>query len=186
MYNRQAKGESKMEFFEAHRFIIAQIIGFCAMGTAITSFQLKKRKQILIFQIICTAIWTLHFLILGVPTACAINGVQTIRCVIYYFKETQKWAQSKFWLWFFLIASVVLTILTWENFFNLFPMLGMMFSTISLWLKKPKHIRLMTLPVSAVWLVYGVVCKSYAGVCNETFVIISVLLALWRLDRKQK
>lgn len=172
-----------MEFFEVHRFLIAQIIGFCAMATAITSFQLKKRKHILVFQLICTAFWTLHFFVLGNLTGGVINGIQTVRCVVYFFKENQKWAQKQFWLYFFLVASIVAGVLTWENIWSILPIIGMLVSTVSLWMKNPKHIRLLSLPVSGVWLVYDFICKSYAGVCNEIFLLVSVSLALWRLDR---
>ena len=175
-----------MDFFTQHSFIIAQIIGFCAMATAITSFQLRKRKSILIFQLICTALWTLHFLVLGNLTGCVLNGVQTVRCVVYYFKETQKWAQNKLWLYLFLAAGVVVGVLTWENAWSLLPIVGMLISTVSLWMNNPKHIRLLNLPVSAVWLVYDIVCKSYAGVCNEIFLLVSVTMALFRLDYKKK
>lgn len=175
-----------MEFLKEHSFVIAQLIGFCAMATAITSFQLRKRKNILIFQLICTAFWTLHFLVLGNLTGCLLNGVQTVRCVIYYFKENQKWAQNRIWLFLFLIAGAVVGVLTWENIWSLLPIVGMLISTVSLWMNKPKHIRLLSLPVSGVWLVYDVICKSYAGVCNEIFLLISVSLALLRLDRSKK
>lgn len=101
-----------MEFFKEHSFVIAQIIGFCAMATAIISFQQKKRTNIMIFQLICTALWSLHFFVLGNMPGCALNGIMTLRCVIYYFKETQKWAQHKVWLVLFLIAGFVAGVLT--------------------------------------------------------------------------
>ena len=175
-----------MDFFTQHSFIIAQIIGFCAMATAITSFQLRKRKSILIFQLICTVLWTLHFFVLGNMTGCVINGIQTFRCVIFYFKDTQKWAQNKIWLVLFFVASIVAGVLTWENMWSLFPIVGMMFSTVSLWMQNPKHIRLLTLPVAGVWFVYDTVCKSYAGMCNEVLASISVITALLRLDYRKK
>lgn len=179
-------GDVDMEFLREHSFIIAQIIGFCAMATAITSFQLKKRQHILIFQLICTALWTLHFLVLGNMTGCVINGMQTFRCVVFYYKDTQKWAQSKIWLAVFYVASIVAGVLTWENIWSLFPILGMIFSTLSQWMQKPKHIRLLTLPVAGVWFIYNMSCRSYAGMCNEVLASISVISALIRLDYKKK
>ena len=156
-----------MEFFKEHSFVIAQIIGFCAMATAIISFQQKKRKNIMIFQLICTALWSLHFFVLGNMPGCALNGIMTLRCVIYYFKETQKWAQHKVWLVLFLVAGLAAGILTWESEWSILPLLGTVISTVALWLPNPKYIRLMTIPVAVVWFVYNAHSLSYAGMCNE-------------------
>lgn len=175
-----------MEFFAEHSFVIAQIIGFCAMAMAITSFQQKKRKNIMIFQLICTALWSLHFFVLGNMTGGVINGIQTLRCVIYYFKETHKWAQSKVWLVLFLISSLVAGALTWDSLWSVLPIFGMIFSTVALWLPNPKHIRLMTIPVALSWFVYNAHSSSYAGMCNEVFALISIFTAMWRLDRRKK
>ena len=175
-----------MEFFKEHQFLIAQIIGFCAMAMTMTSFQQKNRKKLMFFQLICTGLWSLHFFVLGNMTGGVVNAIQTFRCVIFYYKETQKWAQSKFWLGLFLVASAVAGALTWENLLSILPILGMVFSTVALWMPKPKQIRMMTIPVSLSWLVYNACSKSIAGVCNEIFALISIGTAMWRLDRKSK
>ncbi len=175
-----------MEFLNEHSFVIAQIIGFCAMATAIVSFQQKKRKNIMIFQLVCTALWSLHFFVLGNMPGCALNGIMTLRCVIYYFKETQKWAQHKVWLVLFLIAGFVAGVQTWESWWSVLPLLGMIISTVALWQQNPKHIRIMTIPVAVSWFVYNAHSLSYAGMCNEVFALISIFTAMWRLDRRKK
>ena len=175
-----------MGFLKEHSFFIAQIIGFCAMAMAIISYQQRKRKHILTFQLICAALWALHFLTLGNMTACVVNGLSAVRCVVYFCKEKQKWAQHIVWPCLFFVASIAAGVLTWESAWSLLPMCGMMISTVGLWQNNPKVLRLQSLPVSVVWLVYDTVFQSYAGVCNEIFLIISVCLALYRLDYKKK
>lgn len=186
LYNNQAKGVGRMDFLREHSFVIAQIIGFCAMATAIISFQQKKRTHIMIFQLICTGLWSLHFFVLGNMPGCALNGIMTVRCVIYYFKETQKWAQHKIWLVLFLIAGITAGALTWDSLWSILPLIGTIISTVALWLSKPKHIRLLTIPVAVVWFVYNVHSLSYPGMCNEVFALVSILTAMWRLDRRKK
>lgn len=175
-----------IDFFTAHRNIIAQAIGFMAMASAIISFQQKERKRILIWQLICSALWSLHFFALANLTGAVINTIQTVRCVMFFFKENHKWAQSRALPGVFLCLSVAAGILTWESVWDILPIIGMMISTIALWMTNPKHIRRLTIPVSVVWGIYDISAHSIAGICNEIFVIISILIAMYRYDRAAK
>ena len=45
--------------------------------------------------------------------------------------------------------------------------------------------RALTVPVCVCWLIYNAVNRSLAGVCNETFTLISIAVAFFRYDRKK-
>jgi hypothetical protein len=163
----------------------AQIMGFIAMISAVICFQQKDRKKILIFQILVTALWTLHFILLKNPTGAAINGMQAVRSVIYLKKEDNKWAQWLGWPVIFIVISVAIGIITWESPLSLLPVIATSLSTVSLWMKKPKTIRLLTVPVSVLWGIYDAVNRSAAGACNEIFTLVSIIIAIFRIDIKQ-
>lgn len=176
--------------FATPRMAVAQIIGFMAMASAIICFQQKDRRRILIWQFIVCSLWTLHFIILGVATGTAINGMQVVRSIIFSKRESKKWAQWPGWVITFIIITVILGVVTWEGPLSILPVIGTSFSTISLWMKKPLTIRLLTFPVSLTWGVYDALSNSIAGACNEIFCIISIIIAIFRIDlpnlRKEK
>ena len=175
-----------MENIAEYRPLIAQCIGFDAMAAAIVCFQQKERRRIMLWQLVCTALWSVHFFVLGNPTGGVVNAMQTLRCVIFFLKDNHRWAQSRLWPALFIALSGVAGVLTWQNAWSLLPLVGMVISTVALWMQEPKYIRRLTIPVSLSWLVYNAVNGSIAGVCNEIFATTSILIAMFRYDRKKK
>lgn len=175
--------------FSTPLMAVAQIVGFCAMASAIVCFLQKDRKRIMRWQIIVTCLWTLHFILLGTPTGAAINGMQVVRSLIFINKDTKKWAQWNGWLVIFIVITIVLGVLTRDSsmgIISFLPVIGTTFSNVSLWMKKPLTIRLLTFPVSFTWGVYDFMAKSMAGVCSEIFVVTSLVIAIFTIDLKKK
>ena len=162
--------------------IIANIIGFAAMAISILSFQQHTRSKILLFQIVSTLLFVIQFLMLGGITGMALNAVACVRTVIYYFREEKTWAGKPFWPYLFMLISVGVTFLTWEGVMSLLPMIGLITTSVSTWIRKPLFIRLLNLPSSVSWIVYNALVNSYAGICTEIFAIISVAIGLLRFD----
>lgn len=173
------------EIFSTPRGAVAQIFGFMAMAGAIICFVQKDRKKIMTWQVIVCCLWTLHFVILGSPTGAAINGMQIVRSLIFLVKDKYKWASWNGWPVVFVFITVGLSLLTWEGWLSILPVIGTIFSTVSLWMKRPIVIRLLTLPVSFTWGTFDYLSNSIAGVCNETFVVISIIFAIFTIDLKQ-
>ncbi|GEM_PF-227018 len=167
----------------------AQIVGFCAMTSAIICFLQKDRKRIMKWQIVVTFLWTLHFILLRTPTGAAINSLQVVRSLIFINKDTRKWARWNGWLAIFILLTLIIGIATRDSsmgFISFLPVIGTTFSNISLWMRKPFTIRLLTFPVSLTWIVYDFTAKSMAGVCSELFVITSLIIAIFTIDLKKK
>ena len=171
-----------VSLFATPRMAVAQVIGFMAMASAIICFQQKSRKKILFWQLICCSLWTTHFIILGVVTGAAINGLQVVRTIIFSQKENKKWASWPGWIAVFSLVTIILGVVTYENPLSILPVIGTIFATVSMWMKKPLTIRLLTFPVSITWCIYDGASGSIAGVCNEIFCIISIIIAIIRID----
>ncbi len=171
---------------------IAQVIGFMAMFSAITCFVQKKRKTIMIWQIIASVLWTIHFFLLmtsgsaSALTGFTINFMQIIRSLIFINKDAHKWSQWNGWPVVFCIITVILGIFSWDSAISILPIVGTCFSNISLWMKKPLTIRCLTLPVSTTWGIYDAFSHSVAGVCNEIFIITSIIITIFTYDLKHR
>ncbi len=164
----------------------AQAVGFAAMACAIICFAQKKRKNIIIWQIITLVFWVLHFILLRNPTAAAINTTQIARNLVFINREKHSWASKNIWPVFFIMLTVAIGLLTWQNALSIMPIVGTSLATVAMWLRKPLHIRLLTLPVSVLWCVYDFITKSIAGASNEIFTIITIIIAIFAVDLKQK
>ena len=165
----------------------AQIIGFIGAFTYFLVFQMKKRSSILAINILAGLIFVVHFSLIGAYTGAAMNVVCALRCTIYYFSD-RKWAKSKAWLAVFIGVSVVLGVLTWGDIYSIFPLMAMVITSISFWLKKESHIRLLTLPTQPGWMIYNIHNNSISGLLTDIVIFSSILIAIIRYDiiKKEK
>lgn len=167
--------------------VAAQIIGFIGAFTYFLVFQMKKRSSILAINILAGLIFVVHFSLIGAYTGAAMNVVCALRCTIYYFSD-RKWAKSKAWLAIFIGVSVVLGVLTWGDIYSVFPLMAMVITSISFWLKKESHIRLLTLPTQPGWMIYNIHNNSISGLLTDIVIFSSILIAIIRYDiiKKEK
>ena len=160
------------------KFYIAQGIGFISMILAFISFQQNEKKKFLFIQAACGAAFALHFFLLSAFTGVAMNFIAIPRGLIFA-QEYEKKKQLFFTI-LFIGLFMVFGIITWEGPMSIFPIMGMSLSTVVFSLKKPGHIRLLSLPISLFWVIYNIVSLSVAGVITESFVILSILIAIFR------
>lgn len=173
------------DFFAKITFgdVLIQLIGFAAMALGIFSFQMKKRNGILILQTVAGFLWGLQFFFLGKYTGAALNGVSVARNILYSFKEKHKWARSK------LLPAAVITafflsgIFTYDGIISLCPTAAMIISSVALFISDEKKIRILSLFVSPLWLIYDAASFSIAGVISEIFTLTSIFIALYRFKK---
>ena len=80
---------------------ITQAIGFVGLFFAFISFQKKQRGGILFFQILASAFYFFHFLLLGAYTGSVMNLIGAFRNYIFYNRE-KAWAGKLFWFYLFI------------------------------------------------------------------------------------
>ncbi len=123
-----------LEFFTANQNIIAQIFGFIAMGIAISMYQFRKHRTILILMSLCSFVWCLHFACLGLFTPVAMNFINVIRGVVYSFRD-KKWAQNNVIPIVFIVLCAGSVVLTWDSLWSILPFVASIFATIANWQK---------------------------------------------------
>lgn len=167
---------------------IGQGIGIIGLLFAVISFQKNSSKGILLFQILASTAFILHFLLIGAYTGSALNFIGVVRNLLFYYigsrrrNKSENHANKKLWLYLFIVIYIIAGSLTYKNFYSIFPIVGTIFSTVSLWIKNPKYIRLVMLPSSPCWMIYNFVNMSIAGVMTELFVMSSLIVAMLRFD----
>lgn len=160
-------------------FLIAQAFGFAAMATAISMYQFKKHRTIMLLMVLCSGLWCAHFAFLGSATGVVMNVINVARSLVYTRREKPGW--DKAWIpAVFVAASVITVIFTWDGIWSILPCAASVCATMGSWQKNTQRLRLYTVGVCLGWFFYNLVHYSVAGMVNEVFTLTSVLIALWR------
>ena len=166
--------------------IAAQLVGFVAMALLVSSFQMKTRAGILKVQLVSESLWVLHYFLLGAYTGMALNVVAAVRCYVYGRRGIKKWADSNYIPVMFFTVAVLTCIFTWSGPISLLPTASICLNSFVQWSKKPRIIRIFSIPGCACWLVFNYLSGSYAGVLTEILDLISIATAIVRYDVLKK
>lgn len=162
--------------------IAAQIVGAFGILFSLLSFQFVKRKYILLSQMTASLLFSLQLFMVGAVTGGCLDMISFVRSLIFL-NNQKKWASSKLWLVGFIMVMIATGILTWENAWSILPIIGSVLSTVALWMKEGKHIRMISLLVGPCWLVYNIINGAYTGAFNELLAMTSIVIGLIRCDR---
>ena len=148
-------------------------------------FQQNDRKKILIFQMIGTTFFCIHFFMLGKYTGSALNAIAIIRAIVYANRD-KKYFGNVFWLWFFIVVSAIAGIWTWAGPISILPTIAMIIGSVSVWVDKTKHIRILSFIPSPMWFTYNIFNLSIPGIITEIFVMSSIAISIVRYDILKK
>jgi hypothetical protein len=162
--------------------LVAQGIGMGGLIFAIFSFQNNKRNLILFFLGMAQLFFILHFALLGVWTAAAMNIVGSTRTFFFIFKGRKKWMDGNGVMFVFIFLFLIAGVLSWQNWLSILPVVAMIIETIGLWQKNPRRIRFIVFVPHPIWLVYNSIHRSYPGVLTEVFILVSLITGIIRFD----
>ena len=172
--------------------IIAQGIGILGMVMNILSYQAKKQKNIIVIQFFGCLFFAINFFMLEAFTGAILNAIGVIRAVIYINKDKIKF--MKLVNYFFIIIYVLSYFATFLVFkkeitvlnliIEVLPVIAMIASTIAFAMNSAKSVRRFAFISSPSWLVYNCVNLAVGAIVCEIFTLISVILAVIRLDIK--
>lgn len=131
---------------------------------------------------LAAALYTVHFYLLGAFTGAAMNLVGGVRSYSYS-KVTPN--RSNVWIPILFTAIAILgTLLTWQGYLSILPLLGTTCGAVAFWQNNPKHIRRLAMLASPLWFVYNFISGSYPGMLIEVIMLTSNLVGQYRFDRK--
>jgi hypothetical protein len=162
--------------------LVAQVIGFVAMGFALFVFQVNKRKTMLKLQTVAASLFTVHFYMIGAPTGAALNFIGIARNYSFYRFKSRSWLIPTA----FIAAFILVGVLTWQGPLSLMPMIAMTTGTIAFWQSGTAAIRLLALVAPPLWFTYNYLSGSYAGMITEVVYLSSNLIGIYRFDVKAK
>lgn len=167
------QGNESYNVFE----IIGQILGIIAIVFGFVSYQMKTPGGILIFQIVTALVFSVHYLLIGALTATALNLLSAVSCIFYFIRD-KRGDKSKVEPIVFTVLVIVTSILTWDGWYSVFIMLGLVVNSLSLALGDAQKTRMCMFIKSPLCLVYNVIVSSGGGVVYECSVLISSLIGV--------
>jgi hypothetical protein len=154
-------------------FWTAQWVGAVALLVNCGSFLLKSRSSILAWQILSSALWVVHFLLLGAPSAVMMNFLGVVRQTVFFYRGRSKHIRSAWWPIGFCTAFCLGGAVTWEGWPTLLLTVAMVFGTIALWQVETRKLRLLSMIPPPLWFAYNMLHLSFAGMLTELFVFFS-------------
>ncbi|MBR2335938.1 MAG: YgjV family protein [Clostridia bacterium] len=162
----------------------AQIFGIGAMISLFLIYQQSSRKKLIISKLCADICWSIHYLCLGAYGGIVPNAVGIFRELTFMQRGEKKWASRVYIPIVFIIINWGIGIFTFSASINILPIAASTFVTVSLWLKRPKLTKIISIPVSLTFLVYDIFVGSYIGAVNESIAIISIIINFIK-ERKQ-
>ncbi len=167
-------------------FIISQGIGFIAAALLLLSFQQRTHRRIVAMQACSGVLFAVQYLLLGAYEGMIGNVVGFTRSIAYYFRGKSRLVDSIACPIVFAILAGIGGLMTYTSPVSLLPMSAMIISSFVIWSPKTQKLRALTLPTSAMWLIYNIICSSYSGTVTEILCELSIIIGLIRFRKKEE
>ena len=174
--------------------LIGQIVGLFAMAFNILSYQQKTRGRVIAFQLIGSSLFAVNFFLLGAIAGALLNIISAIRAIVFLKRDALR-ADHPLWLAGFIVSFLVSYVLTFTLFgkeatlvnliVEFLPVIGMTATTWSFRFTDAASIRKFGLISSPSWLVYNIASFSIGAIICEVMSLSSILIGMFRLDRKK-
>ena len=163
-------------------FIAAQIVGLISLGIVAFSFQQKNRRKMLAAQTISSILGATQFALLGAWSGCLVCLAACGRN--YAFSRRKSGRTPLAPLAIYLLAIVVLTIVTYEDLFSLLPMLAYGLYGSVAWRSTPNSIRRADIIACLIMFAYITHVFAFTSLISNTIELVSSAIGLYR-NRKQ-
>lgn len=166
---------------------MAHILGVLAVVTFLLSFQFKTRSNIIAVNLTSRLLYILQYIFLGAFEGAVLDFCGLLLSFFARYKEKAFVAKHfKTILSGIILILLVIGFVMYENILSMFAIFGIIFEIIALWLTREKNIRILSLFAAPFWFVYNLKNAAYGSVAGNVFVMISILVAMARLDVGKK
>lgn len=174
--------------------ILSQLVSFGAMGCNVFSLQQKKKRNLVLCQLLGSTLFAISFFMLGAYSAFLQNVVATVRNLIFSRKGMSE-KSSKIFTWIFVALFLIAYGLTFWLFGEEFtlsnallqalPTIAMCIMSIAFGMKDVFKIRVLAIVNAFFWLTYSIIYVNMGDVVSEVLCIISSIVAIIRYDLKK-
>ena len=155
-------------------FIISQIIAACALGAGLLSFQLKKREHVLGAFALMSALFSLHFYVLGETTAAAVVAVSVVRFI------TSIFCKHKAFMYLFIVLTIAVGWFTYEAWYNLVAIAAALLGVVATFQQNDKRLREIMMSSNVTMAVHDLIVMTPVGIAVDCTIMISNVIGYIR------
>ncbi len=165
--------------------MLTNILGIGAMISLFLIYQQRTRKKLLLCKLSADIFWIFHYFTLGATAGMIPNFVGVFRELVFVNRKRRKWADKQLWVFLFIGLNFILGVMSFEEWFDIIPIIASSFVTISLWIDNPRRTKLISLPVAAAFFTYDIFVSSYVGMINESISIVSIIIYFIKIFKEK-
>ena len=165
--------------------LIGQVFGILAVLLGFLSYQVKNDKQLMLMQTLTSAVFVIHYYLLGAIPGAVLNIVCIVRNMVYYCKD-KKFYKPRLYPILFAVIMFILGIYSSNGIHSVFVVAGLVISTVCFSFKEAQNVRKSVLVTCPMVLIYDVIERSYGGVIYESVAIISAIVGIIRYNKNKK
>ncbi|MBP3583140.1 MAG: YgjV family protein [Clostridia bacterium] len=159
--------------------IIPQVVGILAVAAFLFSYQLKKKRDIIICNTVSRCLYIIQYLLLGAISGAVLDVLGVFASVLAERSRTGFISRHK-------AAAVTLTntvivaigLLLYESPYSLLPIAGVLLHTGAFWLSSERAVRRLSLLGSPFWLVYNIHSRAYGSAIGDILTMLSIIIAM--------
>ncbi len=166
-------------------YLVGQGLGLLAIALGFLTYQIRTQRGVILTQIAVTLCFVLHFGLIGAVTGMALNAVALLRNAAYYWRE-KRGKHGQFLPIAFTAAVALVGLFTWEAWYSVFMLGGLVINSYCMSFHDPQKLRLSILISCPLALTYDVFVWSIGGAVYEAVAVVSAAIGLWRFYRKKE
>lgn len=173
-----------MEFTE----IIAECLGFIAIGIGFLIFQQKTRTGMLAMKLSADILWIIHFLLIGATSGMIVSIVGVVRSLTFFILSLKGKNGNSILLCCFVTTGVMAILLTWKDIYSICSIIVCILATVGYWQKKPEVTKILGIFVCILQIIYAICVNSISVIVNELITLTSIAIFFVRIfyaKRKQ-
>ena len=168
---------------------IPHVVGLLAVVTFLLSYQQKKRKNIILCNVLSRCLYILQYFLLGAYAGAVLDVLGAISSVFAGKKHTpfmQKYIRIILpAVTVVMVAAGVTIALLNRSYLDLFSLVGVLLHTSAFWMSEERKIRIVSLLGSPFWFVYNLLSHAYSSAIGDLLTMGSIVIAMIRY-RKTK
>lgn len=159
------------------------VVGVAAVVLFVFSYQLKKRKHIIICNSASRVLFVIQYCMLGAYTG-AIMDVVAFFISLLCCARDKEFIKKHFWLVLLLCNLLIVGagMSTYKDLTSLLPIFGVIFETLGLWMRKERIVRIVSLLGAPFWLWYNLLAHAYGSAVGNVITLVSLAIAIFRYD----
>jgi len=165
------------------KYYIAQLFGIFGLIVMIISLFQKDKDKMLLYVVFNGIFFGIEYLLLGAYSGMFSNFFGIARTYTFKEKERNKKLDKIYVLMFFIVGYIIIGFISFDgSYISLLPIFAEIIYVISLWQKSVSRIRIGTLIMVILWLIYDLVVMAYPSALTDTIVMVSTIAAIIMKD----